>query len=105
MDTIREIHGLCKGIIYERFDTCPICRTKRGIDLYDINNNPINFPLILDKERYDQLDKNRLYYFKCRKCKAEFKIQWDIVTGIPKPLQDKNLIRFFNEDYNNSHKG
>ena len=40
---------MIRGIIYDREDTCPHCKRKRALELYDRNDKPGYFSIILDR--------------------------------------------------------
>ena len=44
-----------RGVTYDREDTCPICKRKRALELYDRNNKPGNLSIILDRNDLDKL--------------------------------------------------
>lgn len=91
------------GITYDREDTCPICKRKRSLDLYDKNNKSCNFSLILDKNDLSRLKSRPFYYFKCKSCGKEFRIDWSYENRIPVPLIG-NKLKYFLEDYMNSYE-
>ena len=93
---------MIRGIIYDREDTCPNCKRKRALDLYDKNNRPARFPLLLDRNEIDRLYKKQYYYFKCSMCGKEYRIDWTQPNKIPIPLLG-NKFKYFLEDYNDSY--
>jgi len=93
---------MIRGIIYDREDTCPNCKRKRSLELYDRNNKPAYFSLILDKGEIERLHQRQFYYFKCKICDQEYRIDWSQENRIPVPLLGKKL-QYFLEDYINSY--
>ena len=93
---------MIKGIIYDREDTCPNCNRKRAIELYDKNNRPGYFSMILDRNELHRLHIKQFYYMKCRFCNKEYRIDWSKHDRIPIPLTD-NILNYFLNDYNNSY--
>ena len=91
---------MIKGMQYEREDTCPICRAKRSLDLYDSYDKRIYFSNILDRNKLDKLHSKKLYYIKCCNCGTKFKINWSKPNHIPVPLLGKE-IKYFLEDFSN----
>lgn len=67
-----------------REDTCPSCGSTRTIEIIDRNNHPINFTLILDYNKGDELKSKILSFCRCKKCKEDFNLDWS--GEIPKPL-------------------
>lgn len=94
---------MIQGITYDREDTCPDCKRKRALELYDKNNNPIHFSLILDRGELDRLHNRALYYFKCSMCGKEYRIDWSQENRIPVPLIG-NKLKYFLEDYIDSYE-
>ena len=91
------------GVIYDREDTCPICKRKRALELYDKNNKPAYFSIILDRGQLERLQSRPFYYMKCSMCGKEFRIDWSYDNRIPVPLLGDKL-RYFLEDYMNSYE-
>lgn len=91
------------GIFYDREDTCPECRRKRSLELYDKNNKPGYFSLVLDRGDLSKLHNRQFYYFRCKSCGKEFRIDWSNENRIPVPLLG-NKLRYFLEDYINSYE-
>lgn len=94
---------MINGVTYDREDTCPVCRRKRALEIYDKNNNPGRFSLILDRGELERLHQRTFYYFKCTICGKEFRIDWSNHNRIPVPLIGDKL-KFFLEDYTNSYE-
>lgn len=94
---------MIRGVTYDREDTCPICRRQRALELFDKNNKPAYFTMILDRNELDKLYKRPFYYFKCVICGKEFRIDWSNENRIPVPLIGRKL-EFFLEDYINSYE-
>lgn len=94
---------MIRGVTYDREDTCPICRRKRSLDLYDRNNRPAYFPILLDRNELDRLYSRPFYYMKCKVCNTEFRIDWGQDGKIPVPLTGNKLENFL-EDYINSYE-
>ena len=92
---------MIRGVTYDREDTCPICKRKRALELYDKNNKPALFPLILDRKQIDKLYSRAFYYMKCDMCEKEFRIDWS--QEIPVPLIG-NKLKYFLEDYCSSYE-
>ena len=92
-----------RGVTYDREDTCPICKRKRSLELYDKNNKPAYFSLILDRDQLDRLQSRQFYYMKCNMCGKEFRIDWSNQNRIPVPLIG-NKLKYFLEDYINSYE-
>ena len=91
------------GVIYDREDTCPICRRKRSLELYDRNDKPGYFSMILDKNELHRFTSRPFYYMKCVMCGKEFRIDWSNVNRIPVPLLGNKLENFL-EDYISSYE-
>lgn len=94
---------MTKGVFYDREDTCPYCKRKRVLELYDRNNNPARFTMILDTGKTERLLQRQFYYMKCTACNKEFRIDWTQDNRIPVPLLG-NKLRYFLEDYMNSYE-
>lgn len=92
------------GVTYDREDTCPHCKRKRSLELYDKNNRPAYFALILDRKDLTKLNNRIFYYMKCKCCGAEFRIDWSNPNRIPVPLIGEKLNNFL-EDYISSYEG
>lgn len=95
---------MIRGVTYDREDTCPACKRKRALDLYDRNDKPAYFPIILDRGQLERLNNRTFYYFKCSMCGQEFRIDWSNDNRIPVPLLG-NKLRYFLEDYISSYEG
>lgn len=95
---------MMNGVTYDREDTCPCCKRKRALELYDKNDKPGYFSMLLDKNLIDRLASRPFYYMKCTVCNKEFRIDWSQENRIPVPLLG-NKLRYFLEDYNNSYEG
>lgn len=80
-----------------REDTCVKCGKDRSIELYDRNDNSINFTFILDNEKYFLLDRRQIYYAKCRNCGSVFSLDWSNKERIPTLLTDINLINYIQQ--------
>lgn len=93
---------MINGVTYDREDTCPNCKRKRSLELYDKNNKPGYFSLILDRGDLSKLHNRQFYYFKCKYCNNEYRIDWSGKDRIPVPLIG-NKLRYFLEDYVNSY--
>lgn len=91
------------GISYDREDTCPICKRKRALEIYDKNNRPGYLSMILDKGELDRFQNRQFYYMKCTICKKEFRIDWSNENRIPIPLIG-NKLKYFLEDYIDSYE-
>ena len=91
------------GVTYDREDTCPICKRKRALELYDRNDRPGYFSMILDRNELGRLKSRPFYYMKCAVCGQEFRIDWSQTNRIPVPLIG-NKLRYFLEDYINSYE-
>lgn len=81
-----------------REDRCLICKQDRCLELYDNNNNPLNFSYMVDTNRYDKLDMKNISHMKCKKCNKEFIIEWVLYNNKlkPKPLYNTfdHLIKY-----------
>lgn len=91
------------GVVYDREDTCPKCKRKRALEIYDKNNKPGYFSMILDKNIIERLHSRPFYYMKCTACGEEFRIDWSQSNRIPVPLLG-NKLKYFLEDYMNSYE-
>ena len=94
---------MINGIIYDREDTCPLCKRKRALELYDRNDKPAYFTMILDRDQLDRLYNRQFYYMKCSFCNEIFRIDWSQENRIPVPLIG-NKLKYFMEDYINSYE-
>lgn len=94
---------MIKGVNYDREDTCPNCKRKRSLELYDKNNRPGYFSIILDKNELDRLHCKQFYYLKCKLCGKEYRIDWSQENRIPVPLLG-NKLKYFLEDYIDSYE-
>lgn len=86
-----------------RYDKCFNCNAERSIECYDSYNNPINYPVLVDKyldNKEINIEKRSLSYMKCKKCNTEYKINWSRQDRFPIPLYDKFYIDLFNYKYN-----
>ena len=92
------------GVTYDREDTCPICKRKRSLELYDKNDRPGLFSVMLDRGQLDRLHSRPFYYMKCTICGEQFRIDWSQPNRIPVPLLG-NKLRYFLEDYMSSYEG
>ena len=91
------------GVTYDREDTCPECKRKRALELYDKNNRPGYFSIILDKNELERLYNRQFYYLKCTICGKEYRIDWSHENRIPVPLLG-NKLKYFLEDYIDSYE-
>lgn len=95
---------MIRGVTYDREDTCPDCRRKRSLDLFDRNNRPAYFPMLLDRNEINRLYSRPFYYMKCKSCGKEFRIDWGCEENkIPVPLTEEKLENFL-QDYINSYE-
>lgn len=94
---------MTNGVFYDREDTCPICKRKRALEIYDKNDKPGYFSMILDKNIIERLHSRQFYYLKCTVCGQEFRIDWTQKNRIPIPLLG-NKLKYFLEDYMNSYE-
>ena len=95
---------MIRGVTYDREDTCPNCKRKRALEIYDKNNNPGYFSMILDRNQLERFHNRPFYYIKCAICGQEYRIDWSQENRIPVPLLG-NKLRYFLEDYINSYEG
>lgn len=73
-----------KLFIKIRDDYCMKCNSDRSIELYDVNDKPINYSNLVDRMKYNMrediiikyLNKYELSHFKCKKCNIKYKIDW-----------------------------
>ena len=80
-----------------RPDTCPNCNSLRSLELYDLNNNPIRYTVLLDSHNTDKvIDTRKLSHFQCKRCKKVFMINWKN-KNIPYPLTDMDKSDFLRE--------
>lgn len=93
---------MIRGVIYDREDTCPKCKRKRALELYDKYNKPGRFTIMLDRNDFRPLHIRSFYYMKCTHCGQEYRIDWSNENRIPVPLLG-NKFRYFLEDYNDSY--
>ena len=94
---------MVRGVYYDREDTCPYCKRKRALEIYDKNNKPGYFSMILDRNQPERFLSRPFYYIKCVMCNAEFRIDWSQENRIPVPLLG-NKLKYFLEDYINSYE-
>lgn len=94
---------MINGVFYDREDTCPICKRKRALEIYDKNNKPGYFTMILDRNILERFHSKQFYYMKCTACGEEFRIDWTQPNRIPVPLFGLKLKHFM-EDYINSYE-
>lgn len=94
---------MIRGVTYDREDTCPNCKRKRALELYDKNDKPGYFSLMLDRGELSRLHSRQFYYFKCSMCGKEYRIDWSNENRIPVPLLG-NKLKYFLEDYANSYE-
>ena len=96
---------MIRGVVYDREDTCPECKKKRALEIYDKNDKPGYFSMILDKNITQRLHASHrpFYYFRCTVCGKEFRIDWSQSNRIPVPLLGYKLDHFM-EDYINSYE-
>lgn len=94
---------MIKGVTYDREDTCPKCKRKRALEIYDKNNHPGRLSLLLDRNETEKLQQRQFYYLKCTMCGEEFRIDWSNPNRIPIPLLG-NKLKYFLEDYVNSYE-
>ena len=81
---------MIRPFIYERADTCPVCKSERSIEAYTYNNKPIRFSLAID--RNISVKNKDIRYLKCNKCKAEFIPNW--IFRYPIPMTDNSFELF-----------
>jgi len=91
-----------------RDDYCINCNRERCVEIFTINNKPINYTLLLDKiERtkgafeIDFSDK-QLTKAMCLVCGKEYQLDWSSNIKIPRPfylteLKNIMLDEFFNK--------
>lgn len=74
-------------------DTCPNCKGKHTIELYDRNNNPLHYSrnIVTDNKN---LIKAAARYFKCIKCNQLFNIIWK--DDFPETASELNFFEFMN---------
>lgn len=94
---------MIRGVSYDREDTCPQCRRKRALEIYDKYNKPGYFSIILDRNQLDRFLNKQFYYMKCTMCGKEYRIDWSQENRIPKPLIG-NKLKYFLEDYTSSYE-
>lgn len=75
---------------YDREDTCPICKSKRSIEAYDYNDNPLHLSLAIDRKA--NIKNRNVSYLKCSKCKKEFFPKW--TTEYPTPMTSRSFDLF-----------
>ena len=78
-----------------------ICNScgNRSLEIYNRYDKPMGLTLAIQSGEIEMFQKMNVRYFKCKKCGAEFPIQWR--DNIPIPLTDGNYDMFF-EMYKNS---
>ena len=81
---------MIRPFIYERADTCPVCKSERSIEAYTYNDKPIRFSLAID--RNISVKNKDIRYLKCNKCKAEFFPNW--IFRYPIPMTDNSFELF-----------
>lgn len=91
-----------KLMIKVRNDECPICKSKRSLEGYDMKDKPVRFTLFIDGNNLERLKYRALSYLKCRRCRNVFKIDWDD-NGEPYPLSKQKMDDFITK-YNNINK-
>ena len=94
---------MVNGVTYDREDTCPECKRKRALEIYDKNNRPGYLSMILDKNEPERFLSKPFYYLKCTACGKEYRIDWSQDNRIPVPLLG-NKLKYFLEDYINSYE-
>lgn len=67
---------MIKPITLERIDTCPSCKAKRSLELYNSKNKPLKFSDLLDKNVNLKETVHDLSYIKCQKCNKRFFPRW-----------------------------
>lgn len=88
---------------FMRGDYCFVCRKERAIEIYDVNDNPLNYTLFLDKydNNIDNIDKvfnsKVLSYMKCRQCNTLYMIDFSKRTVIPLLDMRYKLNSFLND--------
>lgn len=91
---------MMKNIIeYIREDTCINCGSKRSVELYDINNNPVRYTILIDTDSLSKLKSKKLSHFQCRKCKKIYSLDWSN-REYPIPLSDikgNDFMREYNK--------
>lgn len=81
---------------FMRGDYCYKCKKERAIEMYDVNNNPLNYSLFLDmyENNIDNLDKvymnKSISYMKCRHCNTVYAVDYSRRTVVP--MYDFNYI-------------
>lgn len=90
---------LKQAIVFKRADYCNNCNKERILELYDRNDNPLNYTYFLDqlengnKNIINKLDSFDLRYIKCRHCNTNYIIDWR--KTYPIPLRDFFYIETF----------
>ncbi len=72
--------------------SCPKCKASDTLELYDKNNRPINYNELLYTHDKSLIDHRSIRYFKCKKCKSIFKIDWSGI--VPIPLDETKIDHF-----------
>lgn len=91
----------------KRDDSCPNCGQDRCVDLFDSNNKPIHYTILLDKIEDNMnsnidLSNSRIQYAKCLCCEKKYSIDWSVSLKIPRPFylsyfKDLMLDLYFNK--------
>ena len=86
-------------IVFKRQDYCPKCHKDKSIILVDAYGKPINYPLILDTNQIERLNKSTFTHMHCKNCGSDFFINWN--DGLPKPMDDM-FYHIFMEHFKNT---
>lgn len=75
--------------------TCRVCLSDHSLELYDKNNRPMNYNLMLRLNNFSSINNssNHIMYFKCTKCGTKYPILWE--NNTPIPLQTNTRINNF----------
>lgn len=73
-------------------DICNNCGC-RSLELYNRYDKPMGLSLAIKSGEIEMFQKMNARYFRCKRCGAEFLIQWN--SNIPIPLTDRSFDMFF----------
>ena len=91
-----------------REDSCPCCKNKRCIDLYNSKGSPMRYTLILDQRDLGKIDhipdNEYVMYMMCSRCRMKFIIDWQQSPIWPKPLLYPHFYKEFMLSYGGMRK-
>ena len=65
-----------KPFIFERADTCPLCKSERSIEAYNKYDKPMRLSNRIDCNQTEELRSMTIKYMRCSRCREVFFPTW-----------------------------